>query len=32
MIKGAYNRAEYLNAKMELIQWYAEYSDEVKHG
>ena len=31
-VKGAYNRAEYLNAKKELIQWYADYLDEVKNG
>ena len=31
-VKGAYNRAEYLNAKKELIQWYGDYLDEVKNG
>ncbi len=31
-VKSAYNRAEYLNAKKELIQWYGDYLDEVKNG
>ena len=31
-VKGAYNRAEYLNAKKELMQWYADYLDGVKNG
>ncbi|MEA3553167.1 MAG: site-specific integrase, partial [Campylobacterota bacterium] len=31
-VKGAYNRAEYLNAKKELIQWYGDYLDGVKNG
>jgi len=29
-VKSAYNRAEYINAKKELIQWYADYLDEIK--
>ena len=28
-VKSAYNRAEYLNAKRELIQWYADYLDNL---
>ncbi|MCK5293128.1 MAG: integrase arm-type DNA-binding domain-containing protein [Arcobacteraceae bacterium] len=30
-VKGAYNRAEYLDAKKELMQWYGDYLDEVKN-
>jgi len=31
-VKGAYNRAEYIDAKKELIQWYADYLDGLKNG
>ena len=31
-VKGAYNHAEYLEAKRELISWYANHLDEVKNG
>ncbi|MGK0255787.1 MAG: integrase [Arcobacteraceae bacterium] len=31
-VKGAYNRAEYLNAKRELMQWYSDYLDVVKNS
>ena len=31
-VKGAYNRAEYSDAKIKLVDWYAEYLDGVKNG
>jgi len=31
-VERAYNRAEYKKQKRELIQWYADYLDEVKNG
>ncbi len=31
-VKGAYNRATYKEAMRGLIEWYANYLDEVKHG
>lgn len=31
-VKGAYNRAEYLDSKKELIQWYGNYLDDVRNG
>jgi len=30
-VKGAYNRAKYIEPMRELIQWYADYLDEVKN-
>ena len=29
-VRGAYNRAEYTNQMRELIQWYADYLDNLK--
>lgn len=31
-VKGAYNRAKYIEPMRGLIQWYADYLDEVKNG
>lgn len=31
-VEGAYNRAEYKKQKREVIQWYADYLEEVKNG
>jgi len=31
-VEGAYNRAEYKEQKREVIQWYADYLEEVKNG
>jgi len=31
-VRGAYNRAEYTNQMRELIQWYADYLDNLKGG
>jgi len=31
-VESAYNRAEYKEQKKDLIQWYANYLDEVKNG
>ncbi len=31
-VKGAYNRAEYVEPMQGLIQWYADYLDGVKNG
>jgi integrase len=29
-VRGAYNRAEYLEERVELMQWYADYLDKLK--
>jgi len=31
-VRGAYNRAEYVEKKKEVVQWYADYLEEVKNG
>jgi len=31
-IEGAYNRAEYKKQKREVIEWYGDYLEGVKHG
>ncbi|MCF6244919.1 MAG: integrase arm-type DNA-binding domain-containing protein [Sulfurovum sp.] len=31
-IRGAYNRAEYVEKKKEVVQWYADYLEEMKNG
>jgi len=29
-VRGAYNRAEYLEERAEMMQWYADYLDGLK--
>ena len=29
-VRGTYNRSEYLEERVELVQWYADYLDKLK--
>lgn len=30
-VRGAYNYAEYLEERTEMLQWYADYLDQLKN-
>ncbi|VFS53098.1 Putative prophage CPS-53 integrase [Budvicia aquatica] len=31
-IRGTYNHAQYLDGRREMLQWYADYMDNLEHG
>jgi len=31
-IRGAYNHAQYIDGRREMLQWYADYLDSLEHG